>query len=235
MRVLRGLRYRRRLRQSQRAYYDAPQPNDAAAIDYLRLLAEARAEELRGAPSLVCLHVGAGGHAVDGWIDLDLEPLPPVDLAADAGASLPFRDASVDRIHSEDFIEHVDFDAGRRFVAEAFRVLKPGGIMRLLTPDLRAIVQRVYLDREPRHLRWCGVYLGASDPAEALNMHLRMNGEHRFLYDEPLLARVLSEAGFAVRHASWNRSLDRHLRWLDLRDFGLNLFLECVKPSPSSS
>ena len=39
----------------------------------------------------------------------------------------------------------------------------------------------------------------------------------------------------AVRRVRWNRSPDRYLRYLDLRDFGLNLFLECVKPSSPPS
>jgi predicted SAM-dependent methyltransferase len=228
---LRTWRYQRRLRRLQRAYYDARSRNDAVAVDYLRLLAEARAEETRGAPRLRCLHVGSGGHAIDGWIDLDLDPAPPVDVAANAGAALPFRTESIDRIHSEDFIEHVEAAAGKRFVGEAFRVLRRGGIMRLLTPDLRALIERVYLQRERRHLRWCGVYLDADGACEALNMHLRMNGEHRFVYDEEHLRSVLTDAGFEVRRVRYNHSPDRHLRFLDLRDFGLNLFLECVKPS----
>ena len=53
--------------------------------------------------------------------------------------------------------------------------------MRLLTPDLRALVERVYLQREPRHLAWCDAHLSAAGPCEALNMHLRMNGDHRFV------------------------------------------------------
>jgi len=229
--VWRAWQSQRRLRALQRAYYDAAEPSEAVIGEYLRVLAEARAEELRGAPQLVCLHVGAGGHAIDGWIDLDLEAGPSVDLAANAGASLPFRTESIDRIHSEDFIEHIDASAGKRFVGEAFRVLRPGGIMRLLTPDLRALVERVYLQRARRHLRWCNVYLGTGGACEAFNMHLRMNGEHRFLYDEEHLRFVLMAAGFEVRRVRYNRSPDRHLRFLDLRDFGLNLFFECVKPS----
>jgi predicted SAM-dependent methyltransferase len=229
--AFRAWRYRRRLKQLQGAYYDARTKNEAVIADYFRLLAEARAEELRGAPPRVCVHVGSGGHSLDGWIDVDLDPVSPVDLAADAGVSLPFRSESVDRIHSEDFIEHMDLAAGKRFVAEAFRVLRSGGIMRLLTPDLRALVERVYLQRAGRHLRWCGVYLDADGACEAFNMHLRMNGEHRFVYDEELLRSVLTAAGFDVRLVRYNQSADRHLRFLDLRDFGLNLFLECVKPS----
>ena len=103
--------------------------------------------------------------------------------------------------------------------------------MRLLTPDLRAIVERVYLQGARRHLRWCSVYLDADGACEALNMHLRMNGDHRFVYDEEHLRAVLTAAGFEVRRVRYNRSPDRHLRFLDLRDFGLNLFFECIKGS----
>ena len=43
------------------------------------------------------------------------------------------------------------------------------------------------------------------------------------------LTNLLEGAGFKVRRVSWNRSKEEALRWLDLRDFGLNLFLEAVK------
>ena len=101
--------------------------------------------------------------------------------------------------------------------------------MRLLTPDLRALVERVYLQREPRHIAWCDAQLSAASPCEALNMHLRMNGEHRFVYDEEHLTETLTAIGFRVRRVRHNWSPVRELRYLDLRDFGLNLFLEAVK------
>jgi formamidopyrimidine-DNA glycosylase len=102
--------------------------------------------------------------------------------------------------------------------------------MRLLTPDLKALVEEVYLGRKSRHIRWCNAYLGAKGPCESLNMHLRMNGDHRFIYDEEHLRHILEEIGFVVRRVRCNRSSHRRLRFLDLRDFGLNLFLECTKP-----
>ena len=102
--------------------------------------------------------------------------------------------------------------------------------MRLLTPDLRALVQQVYVDRNARHLAWCSTHLEAEGPAEALNMHLRMNGGHRFVYDAELLTQLLQSLGFRVRRVRYNWSPVRELRYLDLRDFGLNLFLEAVKP-----
>ena len=137
----------------------------------------------------------------------------------------------VDFIHTEDFLEHIEFEDAKRFLGECFRVLKPGGVMRLLTPDLRAIVERVYLQRDALHLAWCHTFLRTESPCEALNMHMRMEGHaHRFVYDYELLSRILRETGFRVRRVAYNRSRHPLLRYLDLRDFGLNLFVEATKP-----
>lgn len=223
----------RRLRRLQGEYYDGEAKNDAVIVNYLTTLAEARELYLAClAPHLEPhrrLHIGSGGHHIRGWFNLDVDPTPPVDVVADVSRSLPLRSRSIHLIHSEDVLEHLDREAGRELLRECHRVLKPAGVMRLLTPDLQLLVERVYLQRDNRHLEWCKTFLEASGPCEALNMHLRMNGEHRFVYDRELLTRVLEETGFTVRRASFNSSPVPELRYLDLRDFGLNLFVECTK------
>jgi predicted SAM-dependent methyltransferase len=180
----------------------------------------------------VRLHLGCGDHYLDGWINVDLGR--DGDLVADLARPLPLRSRTVSFIHSEDFLEHIELEAGRRFLAECFRVLVPSGVMRLLTPDLWAIVTRVYLGREGAHLAWCEAFLAAGTPCEALNMHMRMEGgAHRFVYDYEFLSRLLQETGFVVRRVSYNASRHPALRFLDLRDFGLNLFIEATKPKSS--
>jgi predicted SAM-dependent methyltransferase len=221
----------KRLRALQRAYYTDPR-DESITPEYLRTLADMRrlagGGEASAAPRL---HLGCGGHRLDGWINLDLSPDGSTDVLADCARALPFADASIAFIHSEDLIEHLDRSGGLRLLEECFRVLRPGGVMRLLTPDLRALVARVYRGRAARHLRWCAAELSAEGPCEALNMHLRMNGEHRFVYDEELLRSDLRKLGFSVRRERWNASRHPELRWIDLRDFGLNLFLEATKPA----
>lgn len=223
----------RRLRALQKAYYDGEVKDESVIVDYFRTLAAARARYLAshgGAPDRRRkLHLGSGDHAIDGWINVDVDPAMQVTVAADLTRSIPFRSGSVDLIHSEDFLEHVDEAAGKIVLGECHRVLRRGGRMRLLTPDLRALIQEIYLGRDRRHLRWCRVYLGSNGPCEALNMHMRMGGDHRFIYDEEHLTSLLRGIGFDVRRVRYNWSPVPELRYLDLRDFGLNLFLECVK------
>lgn len=214
------------LRRLQRRYLRG----DATVIpDYLATLARARALWLEGtSPRKRCIHLGAGGHHIDGWINVDLLPAG-VDVLANFAQPLPFRSGAADLLHSEDLLEHLDADVGKQLLRECHRILKPGGVMRLLTPDLRALVLTIYIDSAHEQLAWCRQLLGADGPYEALNMHLRMNGDHRFVYDEEHLTSVLEGVGFRVRRVRYNWSPVRELRYLDLRDFGLNLFLEAVK------
>lgn len=51
----------------------------------------------------------------------------------EAGKALPFPDASFDTVLSFQVIEHVQDDDG--YLMEAHRVLKPGGVMVVVTPD----------------------------------------------------------------------------------------------------
>jgi predicted SAM-dependent methyltransferase len=213
-----------RLHAIQRRYYRG---DESAIPEYFAELAAAR--KSLNLPRKKALHLGSGAYHIDGWVNVDLTIADHPDVVADLTATLPFRDGSFDYIHSEDFIEHIDFVQGQAFLRECARVLRPSGVLRLLTPDLAALIRRVYLGREARHLKWCSDVFAAKTPAEALNVHLRMNGEHRFIYDAELLEEQLHSAGFRTRQVRYNRSTDPFLRFLDLRDFGLNLFLEAVK------
>lgn len=225
-------RLERRLRALQREYYEAKAKNESGILDYFRTLQAARELHLRGRSTEHWrrrVHLGSGDHRLPGWINVDRDPAMPVDVAADLTYRFPFRADSVDLIHSEDFIEHVDGGTGAAVLRECHRVLRSGGVMRLVTPDLRTLVEEVYIRRDARHLRWCDAYLEAHGPCEALNMHMRMGGEHRFIYDEERLTALLREIGFDVRRVRYNRSPVPELCYLDLRDFGLNLFIEAVK------
>lgn len=53
------------------------------------------------------------------------------------GVHLPFKDGSFDAIIGLDIFEHIDDDAGA--FAEAFRVLRPGGVVVLSVPAFRSL------------------------------------------------------------------------------------------------
>jgi len=49
---------------------------------------------------------------------------------------VPLSDNSADIVYCSHFLEHLNKDDGRHFLAECFRVLKPGGLLRIAVPDL---------------------------------------------------------------------------------------------------
>ncbi|MDE3168420.1 MAG: methyltransferase domain-containing protein [Acidobacteriota bacterium] len=77
------------------------------------------------------LYIGGAGRQVAGYVNLDLFPMPGVDVAADAEA-LPFPDEVFTRVECDAVLEHVRDPA--RVAAEIRRVLAPGGYVHLVTP-----------------------------------------------------------------------------------------------------
>jgi SAM-dependent methyltransferase len=81
------------------------------------------------------LNVGCGDRFDPTWTNLDLAPRPGV-VAADLRQPLPFDGGEFDAVYASHVLEHLDPDAGGRLLGELFRVLKPGGIVRIVVPDL---------------------------------------------------------------------------------------------------
>jgi SAM-dependent methyltransferase len=67
-----------------------------------------------------------------GNIGMDIQPTSAVDVLADAGRSLPFADASVDRLFAVHVLEHLpDY---LPLLDECHRVLRPDGVLHVLGP-----------------------------------------------------------------------------------------------------
>lgn len=54
---------------------------------------------------------------------------------------IPYPENTFDLVYTSHVLEHFTKDDGELFVAECFRVLKPGGVLRIVVPDLEAIVR----------------------------------------------------------------------------------------------
>jgi SAM-dependent methyltransferase len=84
------------------------------------------------------------------WTNLKFSALPHPENGAvrhyDILQALPFPEDTFDSVYALHIIEHLTPEEGRKFMAEVFRVLRPGGIFRVSTPDLESIV-RAYLER----------------------------------------------------------------------------------------
>ena len=93
------------------------------------------------------LHVGSGPARLEGWLNVDRQDLPEVDLVADVTAGLPVGDGEAEAVFAEHFLEHLPLDDAVAFLREAHRVLAPGGWLRLTTPNLDWVVATHYVHR----------------------------------------------------------------------------------------
>lgn len=93
---------------------------------------------------MIRVNIGCGRVFDREWVNLDVAPAAPEVRAWDARAGLPFGDRSVDAVYHSHVLEHLEADAGKKFLAECARVLRPGGILRVAVPDLESVA-RAYL------------------------------------------------------------------------------------------
>lgn len=148
------------------------------------------------------LHLGCGDNLLPGWLNSDLHHADQARGVAeiDIARPLPFPDRSCDLLFAEHLIEHVAYQHALAFLREAHRVLGPGGIIRLATPNLRAVASLGggghdwYLDSQAWYLET--IYPDAPPlPGFMVNTLFR-NWGHQFIYDAETLAWTLEQAGF---------------------------------------
>jgi predicted SAM-dependent methyltransferase len=187
-------------------------------------------------PTASRLHLGCGLNAPEGWVNVDgswnawvhqhprlralltsLRLVSPSEagvgwsrniLIHDLRKRLPFADDTFECVYASHMLEHLYRDDAERLVGECHRVLRTGGLIRLVVPDLKALVedylahagngdgttpaadclQEAFLLREkerPRHGPLRAVYHAHAD------FHT-----HKWLYDENSLSLLLKRAGF---------------------------------------
>ncbi len=95
------------------------------------------------------LNVGCGQRYHPSWTNLDLIHSDSSVLQHDLLTGLPFDDNHFDVVYHSHVLEHLSSEDGAAMIRECFRVLKPGGIMRVVVPDLEQIA-RLYLQQHDR-------------------------------------------------------------------------------------
>jgi predicted SAM-dependent methyltransferase len=182
------------------------------------------------------INVGSSACHIAGWISADISRDPEGRcLRMDATQPWPFGSESAAAITSEHVIEHIDPAAAPAFVAEAFRVLRPGGLLRISTPNLRGIAE-AYLAGDPDTLAAHHAHgYAARTHADLLNNYLYLFG-HVHVYDAESLRLLLADAGFCdVREAAFGQSEHPELRGIDQHDPApldqLVVWVDAVKPA----
>ena len=150
-----------------------------------------------------------------------LSTLPAGLMVHDLRKGIPFPDNSIDAVYHSHFLEHLDRQDAPRFLTEVRRVLKPGGIHRIVVPDWEQICREyVYLvdrcrnnDEAQQHDSYISGMVEQMVRGEAFGTsrqppvrrwvenlvlgNAQQRGEtHRWMYDRINLGCLLADAGY---------------------------------------
>lgn len=135
------------------------------------------------------LHLG-GEQAKSGWKIVNALPGPLVDYVGNVTDLSQFQAGTVDEIYASHVYEHLNYvGEAQAAVAEAFRVLRPGGSLKVSVPDLETL---------------CRMFIapGAPFADRAFIMRMLMGGQsnpydyHKVMFDYELLRTLLAQKGF---------------------------------------
>ena len=121
----------------------------------------------------------------------------------DLEKAFPLPDAAFDWGYSEHFIEHVSPEQAIDWLAEMRRIIRPGGLLRLTTPDLRKYIEGyldpagVFFELHKQRLEAAIGNKGSVPPRRAwmVNQIFRFF-EHQWIYDFDEIVHAATGAGF---------------------------------------
>ena len=148
------------------------------------------------------LQLGAGMNAIDGWFNTDLMPRRFEIVPLDAGKSFPLPDSAFQFAFSEHQIELLSFDDARSMLKECYRVLKPGGTVRIATPSLDVLVALCSSEKtgdQQKYIEWVTDQFlpDVNEYRDTIVVNNAFHGwGHQFIYDFATLGDSMSQAGF---------------------------------------
>ncbi len=200
-------------------------------------------------------HLGSGGHFVPGYLNIDLiHDIEPdrvySDFSGVAGAyfynydlsrGLPAADNSLDIIYHCHFLEHLSYPHAIELLRQARFRLKPGGVMRLLVPDLELWITNyqtnntAFFDAYRRQI--LGDNAALYKTKASVFMGMLHNFGHQCGYDFETIDWLLKDSGFVnIRRTLFQESGIPDISTIEpyspLRGME-SLCVECQKPDAS--
>jgi predicted SAM-dependent methyltransferase len=214
----------------------------ACRVRSSNLLLPWRLQKVRSLRKLrdVRVNVASGPFPLRGFVNLDLNNCRPDVVAWDCRWNLPFEDDSVIGIRAEHFFEHLEIkEELPSFLRNCRRVLKRGGVLRVIVPDAERYLRAYTRDDLSGFFELAAqIPMSAELPTklDAINHVFHQSGEHRWAYDFETISCRLRSAGFEqVEKMSYQRSLDLELAQDRENHAPYSLYVDAVKSSGKTS
>ena len=200
---------------------------------------------------------GCGWSAPEGWSNFDASPtlrferlplignlytrnaarFPPNVRYGDIVKGLPVPDDSCRGVYCSHVLEHLALEDFRTALRNTRRILQPGGLFRLVVPDLEQAARHYLADASPEaasnFIR--GTCLGRETrPRDLRGLAVSWlgNSNHLWMWDHKALAAELAAAGFAgIRRAEFGDCADPMFARVEEKErWDYAVGIECVRP-----
>jgi predicted SAM-dependent methyltransferase len=178
-------------------------------IDMSSAAAAGTANELK-------LNIGCGTSGIAGWCNIDNSPTvllsriplgrwlfgtpawPPDVRRIDAVRGMPFADSTVSYIYSSHMLQGLIYEDSLLLIKESFRVLRPGGVLRIAVPDLARMIEDYLSDNDvlASHKLMRRLSFKSSAIRDLLRKRRGYQQSYRQLFDGRSLKHLFNEGGF---------------------------------------
>jgi len=200
-------------------------------------------------PNYDKLNLGCGGGRLKGWVNVDIqERFCDLGTSIDLTKGMPFKDNVFSHAFSSHFVEHLSYETTLfSFLKEINRVLKDGGTLWIITPDLKKACQsylndkckELHEDRLKRNWRYkkkmnnpslYNKIIDTSTPTQHfINDLFHQGGEHKNLLDIELLEWLALKAGFISTEETTDETLRKSFPEISSRGDSLQALYAVLK------
>jgi SAM-dependent methyltransferase len=146
------------------------------------------------------VNFGCGDTRREGYVGVDVRKCGGADYVLPAWDCAPFEPDSVDEAYSRHMLEHLDPADARRALTAWLRILRPGGVLRVIVPDLifharQLLSQDTSWTKDPREnlAHALAGFYGWRDPSRGGDAE----DAHRWGYTWESLSALLRDIGYA--------------------------------------
>lgn len=148
------------------------------------------------------LHLGSGKRFIPGFKHIDIVEFPHVDIVSTIDSLPMIQDNSVDLIYNCHVAEHFNKKQVPLVLAEWYRILKPGGILRTAVPDFEQL-SKLYSSGKVTLDEIHGPVFGRQDA---------LYNFHWIAFDELKLTKFLQDAKFSnIKRYDWRQTEHAHI------------------------
>lgn len=174
------------------------------------------------------LHWGCGSTRPAGWVNADRQSGAGIDISCDIRDGLPIDDDTFDYAVSVHALQEVPLDELVAVLRELRRVLRSGGVLRLVLPDARKAID-AYLAGNADH------FLVPDEDARSLGgkfvTHILWYGHSRTMFTTDFIVELLEDAGYSrVEVCGFNQTASAYSGIVELDNRPEeSLYVEAVK------